>query len=128
MVWGKCRGVAQYTTNNVVTYTQDPDVAVRTLCLLPGDLCKDLYVQFEGSDPGKIAFEKPLMVDLAHLREGMWFFVSNCWPWMEATKMHGPLSMSHLGAHLETLGHNSFDTSCNHLLHAGRCRPRARKC
>ena len=36
---------------------QDPDFAVRTLCLLPNGLCEDLYVQVEGSDPSKIVSE-----------------------------------------------------------------------
>ena len=31
----------QYTTRNVVAFLQNPDGAIRTLCLMPDDLCKD---------------------------------------------------------------------------------------
>ena len=41
----------QYTTNNVVAYPQEPDAAVRALCLLPEQLVKVLTAQFVGSDP-----------------------------------------------------------------------------
>ena len=45
----------QYTTRNTVAYAQDPDAVLQVLCLTPEDLCKDMYVQFEGADKTAIS-------------------------------------------------------------------------
>ena len=47
---GNIDATPQYTTRNVVCYPQDPDTAIRAMCLLPDDLAKVLFIQFEGSD------------------------------------------------------------------------------
>ena len=100
---GNVSATPQYTTRNVVAYTQDPDVAVRTICLLPDDLCKDLYVQFEGGDVASVHREPALVVDLQHLRDAMWWFATHCWQWMLATKKHDVLSLAYLGEEMEGL-------------------------
>ena len=34
----------QYTTRNAVSFPQDPDTAIRAICVMPEDLAKVLYV------------------------------------------------------------------------------------
>ena len=75
----------QYTTSNVVAYPQDPDAAIRALCLLPEQLVKVLTAQFFGSDPSVVSRDPAVVVHLAHLRSALIWLVTHCWPWLEAT-------------------------------------------
>ena len=93
----------QYTTNNVVAYPQEPDAAVRALCLLPEQLVKVLTAQFVGSDPSVVSQDPAVVVHLAHLRSALFWLVTHCWPWLEATKEHGLLVEAQLGPKLEAL-------------------------
>jgi hypothetical protein len=93
----------QYSTRNVVAFLQNPDSAVRTLCLLPADLSKDVYVQFEGSDPQNMMREPALQVNVEALRSAIWWYSTNCYQWLEATKDHALFALDKLGPHLEGL-------------------------
>jgi hypothetical protein len=101
--WAKGHGAAlpQYSTRNVIAFAQDPDTAIRVLCLAPCELAQDLYVQFEGSDRDAVAREPALIVDVTHLREALWWLTSHCWQWIEATKHQYVLGVERLGAQLE---------------------------
>ena len=87
-IWGKSdqEALPQYSTNNVVAYPQDPDAAIRALCVVPEDLYKVLTVQFVGSDPSIIAKDPANIVHLQHLRAALHWFVTHNWQWLEATK------------------------------------------
>ena len=45
LLWArdKPETLPQYATTNVIAFLQNPDGAVRTLCLLSQELCQDLY-------------------------------------------------------------------------------------
>jgi len=76
-IWAKSdhEALPQYTTNNVVAYPQDPDAAIKALCVVPADLYKVLTVQFVGSDPSIIAQDPAMIVHLHHLRQALQWFV-----------------------------------------------------
>ena len=98
---GKPEALPQYTTSNVIAFLQNPDGAVRTLCLLPQDLCQDLYIQFEGGDPSNVFREPAVQVDIQRLRRGMWWYATHCFQWIEATREHELFAFDRLGAQLE---------------------------
>ena len=100
---GNPDALPQYTTRNVVAFLQDPNGAVRTLCLLPEQLSKEVYLQFEGSDPGCIAREPAVQVDVQKLRHGIWWYATHCYQWLEATKDHELFGFNQLGSELEKL-------------------------
>ena len=53
------RALPQYTTRNVVCYPQDPDAALKTVCVVPEDLVQILTVQFVGCDPRVVLSREP---------------------------------------------------------------------
>ena len=57
-----------YSTKNTIAYPQDPDAAVRAVCLLPEELCKYMTAQFVGSDPTVISREPAMQVSIQRLR------------------------------------------------------------
>ena len=94
----------QYSTSNVVAYPQDPDAAVRVLCLLPENLCQVLTVQFVGEDASVVSKEPAFEVSIARLRAALYWFVTHNWYWLLATKEYGKLERDRM----------SF-FSCHHL-------------
>ena len=98
---GKPEVLPQYSTRNVIAFLQNPDGAVRTLCLLPQDLCQDLYIQFEGGDPSHVLREPAVQVDIQRLRRGIWWYATHCYQWIEATREHELFAFDRLGAQLE---------------------------
>ena len=79
--WGVSNEAArpQYTTRNVVAFSQDPDTAVRLCCLEPAELAQTICVQFEGADKDVVRRESSLYVDLDRLRSAMWWFATHNW-------------------------------------------------
>ena len=101
--WGRDHPEAlpQYSTKNAIAFLQNPDSAVRTLCVLPDDLAKDFYLQFEGNDTSHVLREPAVQVDIHKLRSAMWWFSTHCYQWIEATKSHELLAFDQLGDELE---------------------------
>ena len=96
------RALPQYTTRNVVCYPQDPDAALKTVCVVPKDLVQILTVQFVGSDPKVVLSREPsLEVNLEELRAALYWLVTHNWCWLEATRGHGRLLLHALGPVLE---------------------------
>ena len=93
----------QYSTNNVIAYPQNPDAAVRTICLFPEELYQSLAVQFVGDDPSVIAKDPAVLVSVSRLREGLKWLVTHSWAWLEATKAHGDFLDGNLGKYFENL-------------------------
>ena len=93
----------QYTTRNVVAFLQNPDGAVKTLCLLPDDLAKDVHLQFETSDPTILVREPSVQVDIQVLRRAIWWYATHCYQWLDATKEHELFGFDQLGSELEHL-------------------------
>ena len=93
----------QYTTKNVVAYPQDPDAAIRVLCLKPEQLVHVLTVQFVGTDSSIVKLDETLQVDVQRLRHALFWLVTHNWPWLEATKGHGKLLLTNLGSQLEAV-------------------------
>ena len=79
----------------------NPDGAMRTMCLLPEELCTDLYIQFEGSDTNSMAKEPAIQVDVTALRRAIWWYATHCYQWLEATKQHELFAYDNLGNDLE---------------------------
>ena len=100
---GNPDALPQYTTRNVVAFLQDPNSAVRTLCLLPEELSKEVHLQFEGSDPNFMAREPAVQVDVHALRHAIWWYATHCYQWLEATKDHELFGFNQLGSELEHL-------------------------
>ena len=93
----------QYTTNNVIAFLQNPDSAVRSLCLLPEEFCKDVHLQFENSDPNAIVREPAVQIDVHVLRRAIWWYAAHSFQLLEATKEHELFGIDKLGAELEHL-------------------------
>ena len=77
----------------------------RALGLLPLDLCCDIAVQYPGSHIPNALHDPALRVCLRDLRAALWWYCSNNWEWMLATRDDLPLDEDHLGARLEHLLH-----------------------
>ena len=54
----------QHSTNNVVAFPQNPNMLVKTVCLLPENLYRVLTVQFVCDDPTVVCKDPVLVVDL----------------------------------------------------------------
>ena len=104
-MWAKADedALPQYSTNNVVAYPQDPDATVQMICLLPEDLCESLTVQVVGDDPEAVCRDPALVVNLHHLRAALFWLVTHCWPWLQATKNQGQNLHDNLGPVLESV-------------------------
>ena len=73
------------------------------ICLLLVDLCETLTVQFVGDDPQAVCKDPALIVHLHHLRAALFWLVTHCWPWLEATKNQGRILQDNLGPVLENV-------------------------
>ena len=93
----------EYSTRNVVAYAQDPDAVIRVLCLPPEQLAQDIYVQFEGAKDTAFQNEPALRVDIAHLRDAIYWYVTHNWQWLELTRDQDMLGRDSLGTHFESL-------------------------
>ena len=93
----------EYSTRNVVAYAQDPDAVMRVLCVPPEQLAQDLYVQFEGAKDTAFRNEPALRVNIEHLRDAIYWYVTHNWQWLELTKDQEMLGRDSLGAHFEEL-------------------------
>ena len=91
----------QYSTRNVVAFSEDPDAVVQACCIEPSELGKYLHVQYDGTDGSSMLGAPSLQVDISRLRTAMFWFASRNWQWLEATKEHSVLSIGMLGARLE---------------------------
>ena len=91
----------QYTTRNVVAFVQDPDAIVQLCCVDPVDLSKTVCVQFSGPDATVVVRDTSLQVDLDRLRAAMWWFATNNWQWLEATRDQVVLAAASLGERME---------------------------
>ena len=70
-------------------------------CVDPVDLNKTICVQFAGPDAAAVARDTSLQVDLDRLRAAMWWFATNNWQWLEATRGQAVLGVASLGDRLE---------------------------
>eukprot|EP00973_Karenia_brevis_P057371 7980115-Karenia_brevis.AAC.1 len=72
-MWAKANvdALPQYSTNNVIAYPQDPDAAVRTICVFPEKLYQVLTVQFVGDDPSIVTKDPAVVVSVQRLRSAL---------------------------------------------------------
>lgn len=92
-----------YTSGNVHVFPQKGAEISRALGLLPLDLCCDIGVQFPGSHIPTVFHDPDLRISLQDLRSALWWYCSNNWEWMVATKEDAVLNHDHLGGRLEHL-------------------------
>ena len=93
----------QYTTRNVTAYPQDPDKILRSVCMMPEEICSHMAVHFFGNDVSVLPREPALQLNVVRLRSAMWWLATNCWQWMLATKAYGIMFENNLGKTLEDL-------------------------
>ena len=80
----------RYTYGNMVAYPQDEEqMVLKTICLMPEELCQVVLVQFIGNDLSGVARSPAHVVSVPRLRAAMWWLATNNWPWMVATKHSG---------------------------------------
>ena len=93
----------QYTTGNVHAFPQKTNEISRALGLLPLDLCCDIAVQFPTSQKEAVAQDRSLRISIQELRDALWWYCTNNWEWMVATRNELPKSFHNLGTVLEHL-------------------------
>ena len=87
--------MSQLFLNKVLTF--------RALGLLPSDLVCDLAIQFCVNEEEAVKTDPSLTVPLQDLREALWWYCTNNWEWVLATRNDLPTHALALGSHFETL-------------------------
>ena len=92
-----------YTTGNVHAFPQKANEISRALGLLPQDICCDIAIQFETANQDTIAQDRTLRVSVQELRDALWWYCTNNWEWMLATREELPQECCEMGPRLEKL-------------------------